>query len=362
MISSEVNPVLTSIVDYLKGDYSQKAPDNVGLWQYPGGSEYYTFLVKLNTNKDITPEDVHEIGIKSVKQNYEGIAKIKDKVGFEGSLDDFVHFLKTDKQFFPKTAEEIGEKLRSFIAGMDAKVDQYFLRKPKAPYGTERLDPSLEGSMTFGYYNAPTATEPRGIYYYNGSTPEKRSLLQAESLIYHELVPGHHFHSALQSENENLPKFRRESWVNAFGEGWAEYSAWLGKEMGLYKDPYDLCGRYLSDMFLSARLVVDTGMNHLKWPRTKAVEYILANSFFTPTQAFTESLRYSVDIPGQALGYKMGSIQMHDIRKRAEKELGDKFDIRKFHDAIMGSASMPFPILEKHIDWFIAKELGTTTE
>ena len=152
--------------------------------------------------------------------------------------------------------------------------------------------------MTFGYYNGPTATNPKGIYYYNGSTPEKRSLLQAESLIYHELVPGHHFHSALQSENESLPKFRRESWVNAFGEGWAEYSAWLGKEMGLYKDPYDLCGRYLSDMFLSARLVVDTGMNHLKWPRAKAAEYMLANSFFTPTQTFTESLRYSVDIPG----------------------------------------------------------------
>jgi len=361
-ISAQVNPSLSNIVDYLKGDYSQKAPDSVGLWQYPGGSEYYAFLVKLNTTKDITPGEVHEIGLQHVKLNYDGIAKIKDELGFEGSLDEFVHFLKTDKRFFPKTAEEIGEKLRSFIAGMDAKVDQYFLRKPKAPYGTERLDPSLEGSMTFGYYNGPTATNPRGIYYYNGSTPEKRSLIQSENLIYHELVPGHHFHSTLQSENESLPKFRRESWVNAFGEGWAEYSSWLGREMGLYQDPYDLCGRYLSDMFLSARLVVDTGMNHLKWPRTKAAEYMQANSFFTPTQVYTESLRYSVDIPGQALGYKMGSIQMHDIRKKVEKALGDKFDIRKFHDAVLGSASMPFPILEEHIHWFIEKELGSSKE
>jgi len=362
MISAEVNLSLTNIVNYLKGDYSQKAPDDVGLWQYPGGSEYYAYLVKLNTTKDITPEEVHEIGLKHVKLNYEGIAKIKDEVGFEGSLDEFVQFLKTDKRFFPKTAEEIGEKLRSFIAGMDAKVGQYFLCKPKAPYGTERLDPTLEGAMTFGYYNGPTATNPRGIYYYNGSTPEKRSLIQSENLIYHELVPGHHFHSSLQSENENLPKFRRESWVNAFGEGWAEYASWLGREMGLYQDPYELCGRYLSDMFLSARLVVDTGMNHHKWPRAKAAEYMKANSFFSPTQVYTETLRYSVDIPGQALGYKMGSIQMHDIRKRAEKELGDKFDIRKFHEAILGSGSMPFPILEKHVAQFIEKELGISIE
>ena len=358
-IAAEINPALESLVSYLEGDYAKNAPDQVGLWQYPGGLEYYTYLVKFYTTKDITPKEVHDIGLQHVKLSYEGIAKIKEEVGFEGSLDGFVHFLKTDKRFFPKTAEEIGDKLRSFIAGMDAKINQYFLRKPQAPYGTERLDSSLERTSTFGYYQGPTATNPRGIYYYNGSTPEERSLINSQTLIYHELVPGHHFHLALQSENEKLPEFRQVSGIGAFNEGWAVYASRLGKEMGLYKDPYDLCGLYLSDMTLSTRLVVDTGMNYFEWSRTKAAEYMTKNSFFTPTQIYTESFRYSAGgRPGQALAYKMGNIQMLELREKAEKALEDKFDIRKFHDAILGGGAMPFSILEKHIDWFIEKELA----
>jgi len=355
-ITSRINPALERLIGYLRGEYSEKAPDRVGLWQYPGGEEYYTYLVRLYTTRDYSPEEIHEIGIRNVRLNYDRIERVKNRIGFDGNLDEFIRFLKTDKRFFPATAEEIGDRLRSYIAGMDARIDQYFLRRPEAPFGTERLDPALEAAMTFGYYQPPTPTQPKGLYLYNGSTPEQRSLIQAESLIYHELVPGHHFQIALQSENENLPKFRRESFISAYSEGWAEYAAWLGREMGFYQDPYDLCGRYLGDMFLSARLVVDTGMNALKWPREKAAAYLEEASFFTPTQVETETLRYAVDLPGQALGYKMGSLMLADIRRKAEQALGDRFDIRRFHEAILGSGSMPFPILERHIDWFVEEE------
>ena len=209
--------------------------------------------------------------------------------------------------------------------------------------------------MTFGYYRSPTASNPKGIYYFNGSKLDERSLLIAEGLVYHELIPGHHFQIALQSENEELPNFRRETHQTAFSEGWAEYAAWLGLEMGLYKDPYDRCGLYLEDIFESARLVVDTGMNHFKWRRSRAVKFMKENTTYSDTQIHTESLRYC-RIPGQALGYKLGCIKMFELREKAEKALGDKFDIRKFHDALVGSGSMPLPLLERHIDRFIEKE------
>jgi len=357
-IDSEVNPALSRLVGYVKGAYSKKAVNHVGLWQYPGGSAYYDYLIKFYTTLNLTPEEIHDIGLRHIEINDEGIDKIRKSVGFKGSLAEFKHFLESDPRFFPKTAEEIGEKLQSFMGGMCEQINRYFLKKPKAQWAIERLAPELEESMTFGYTKSPTAADPRGIYYYNGSKPEERSLLQSESLIYHELIPGHHFQGSLQSENRNLPNFRRETHFCAYSEGWAEYAAWLGLEMGLYKNPYDLCGRYLSDTFLAARLVVDTGMNYFKWPRDEAVIFMKDNTTFSETQIYTESLRYSVGKPGQALAYKLGSIKMAELRKKAERALGAKFDIRKYHDAILGSGSMPLPILEKHIDWFINRELS----
>lgn len=213
--------------------------------------------------------------------------------------------------------------------------------------------------MTFGYYEAPSQSEPKGFYNYNGSNLEERSLIWAEGLIYHELVPGHHFHIASQSENESLPDFRRESFHSAFGEGWAEYASWLGLEMGLYQDPYSLYGKYMMDMFLSTRLVVDTGMNYLEWPHSRAVKFMKENLLESDTQIHSETLRYSVDMPGQALAYKLGSMKMFELREKAQKVLEKKFDIRKFHEAILGNGSMPLPILEWHIDWFLEKELTT---
>lgn len=357
-IHSGINPALKDLVDFIQSDYFQNAPESVGLWQYPGGSEYYRYLIRLHTTLDLSPEEIHQIGLKYVKENSEEIEKIRNSVGFEGNVTQFLHFLKTDSRFTSKSAEEIEGKLNLYVNAFNEKIDTLFLKMPKAPYGVKRLAPELEGAMTFGYYQDPSVIEPKGIYFYNGTDLSNASSIGAESLIYHELVPGHHFEFAFHQENETLPEFHRETWYSAFSEGWAEYAAYLGLESGLYQDPYSRCGKYLADSFFAARLVVDTGMNHFQWPRSRAVKFMQENLLESNAQIHTETLRYSTDIPGQALAYKLGCLKMLELRKKVEKSLGDKFEIKKFHQAVLGSGCMPFPVLERHIDRFIQNELN----
>jgi uncharacterized protein (DUF885 family) len=213
----------------------------------------------------------------------------------------------------------------------------------------ERLNPAYEPSMTFGYYQVPTASDATGRYLYNGSKLNERNLLFAPALMAHELVPGHHFQLARQLENESIPLFRRKRFDTAYVEGWGEYAAFLGNEMGLYDDPYDRYGRLMMDMLLSTRLVVDTGMNALGWPRERAMAFMKENTLLSDTEIATETLRYSVDIPAQALAYKIGSLRMIELRRRAERELGARFDVRAFHEWLIGSGSMPLPVLEEHV-------------
>jgi uncharacterized protein (DUF885 family) len=191
---------------------------------------------------------------------------------------------------------------------------------------------------------------------FNGSKLDERSMLSAATLIYHELIPGHHFQISLQLENASLPPFRKASYPTAFVEGWAMYSSGLAEEMGGYADPYDLAGWIAQDLFLSSRLVVDTGMGALGWTRQQAIDYMKENTFESDTQIGTETLRYAVDIPAQALAYKMGSSEIWDLRRKAERELGAKFDVRRFHDAVLGSGAMPMTVLRKHVDWWIDQE------
>ena len=210
--------------------------------------------------------------------------------------------------------------------------------------------------MTFGYYDPPKPDEPSGRYRFNGSRLGERSLLTAAPLIYHELVPGHHFQVALQRENAELPPLRRESFPTAFVEGWAEYASDLAGEMGLYREPYDRYGRLAMDMFLSARLVVDTGMNALGWSLEDARRFLREHVLESETQIATETLRYSVDLPAQALAYKLGSARIRELRRRAEAELGPAFDVRRFHDAVLAPGALPLPVLEESIAGWIAAE------
>ena len=358
VITSRINPALEKLAAFIQGDYLKHAPETVGLWQYPQGKEYYRYLVKFNTSLDLTPEQVHEIGLKEIEKLRKKLDEIAKELKFAGDVDAFVHFLKIDPRFTPKSPEEIGKRLTSFKEQAEVKLPFFFSTLAKAPCGVKRLALVLEASMTYGYYQTPLASDPRGYYLYNASSLEKKNILNAASaaLALHELLPGHHFQIAVQAENDKLPILRREYFLSAYAEGWGEYAAQLGFEMGIYKDPYERCGRIMQDLFMSVRLVVDTGMNYMQWPREKAKQLMKKYLLTSDVEIASETLRYSTGIPGQALGYKIGSLKMLELRKKAQEVLGKKFDIRKFHNALLGSGTLPLFLLEKHVEHFIRKQ------
>ena len=358
IIDTQINPALEELAVYLEGDYLAQAPEGVGISQYAGGEEAYRYLVRLHTTMDVTPEEVHGIGLEMVREIQEQMGAIQAEVGFEGTRGEFHDFLKSDESFYPENPDEVAERLQSAADAFFARADDYFLVRPEAPFGVKRLDPALEGSQTYGYYSPPTPTEPTGYYNYNGSNLNERSWLNLEGVSYHELFPGHHFHIARQFENDALPDIRRNSMQTAFTEGWGSYSSFLGLEAGMYEDPYSRYGMYMLEIFLATRLVVDPGMNYLGWSLAQGRDFMRESTLESETQIATESLRYSTDMPGQALGYQMGKRKFLELRAKAEHELGGSFDIRRFHEAIIGPGSMPMTVLEKHIDWFIEQERG----
>jgi len=356
IINKEIQASFDKFIAYLSGPYREKAPETVGLSQYPNGKACYKYWVRYYTTLELSPEEIHARGIEAVGLLNEKIDGIQAQMKFNGSRTLFRDWLKTDPRFFATSPEEIGEKLMNYITRLEPQVDRFFSMQPTAPYGVERLPAALEGSMTFGYYQWPTVANPKGHYLYNGSNLKDRSLLTAASLIYHELVPGHHFQIATQYEIEGISDFRRDSFHTAYTEGWAEYASGLAWEMDGYDTLEDQLGRYFSEMFFAVRLVVDTGMNALGWSREKAMAFMAENLLESDLQIQTESLRYSVPIPGQALAYRIGAEKIRELRARAQSTLGDRFDIRKFHRAVLENGSLPLSVLEQRIDWFIETE------
>ena len=337
-------------------DYQAKAPEAVGLSQYPGGEGYYRLLVKYHTTMEVTPEALHELGKQRLAEIEATLAAIRAELGFTGTQEEFHQKLRTDPQFFAKTPAEVEDRFKTYIARIEPLLPQYFRRMPKAPYGVKRLDPAVEPAMTFGYYQAPTPDENIGLYRYNGSRLDQRPQIWAGPLIYHELVPGHHFHLALQSENEGLPAFRRDYLSSsAFNEGWGNYGARLAAEMGLLSDPYDRYGAALFDAFITTRLVVDTGMNLKGWSLEEGRQFMAAHTFQSAAEIASESLRYSADLNGQALAYKAGLEKLLELREKVKTRAGDRFDIRDFHDAVLGSGALPMAVLEKHLDWYFSQ-------
>lgn len=354
-VRRRIHPALEGLAAYLDGDYRRQAPETVGLWQYPGGEGCYRSRVRQLTSLDVPPERVHEIGLAEMARIDAQMSELRRSLGFTGTRADFHQALRDDPRFRPDGARAIGDRLRGYVAEIEPRIDELFRLIPQAPYDVARLDPSLEGGMTYGYYRPPTGADPRGLYFYNGSQPDKRSLIWAQALIYHELVPGHHFQIALQQENASLHPLRRQSFPTAFIEGWAEYASSLGEELGLYDDPYDLYGRYAHEMFLAVRLVVDTGMHRFRWSRQRAMETMAEHTLESNVQIATETLRYGVDMPAQALAYKLGAIEIWRLRREAEAALGEAFDLRDFHAAVLGSGAMPLTVLAGHVDHFIAE-------
>ena len=353
-ITGAVGPAFERLATYVDGPYRSRATEEVGVARYPDGDEYYRFLVRQHTGLELTPQQIHEIGLAEVSRLERELDDVRRQTGFDGSLAEFRTFLKTDRRFFPTAPEQMREALLSAARRIEPVIDQWFMRRPKAPYGVRRLAPALEPVMTYGFYQRPTPQDPGGYYMFNGSKLDERSMLNAAALSYHELVPGHHFQVALTQENPRLSEFRKRAAYTAFLEGWGEYASDLAGEMGMYVDPYDRAGRLSMDLFLSTRLVVDTGMNALGWSRERAMDYMRAHTFESETQIGTETLRYSADLPGQALAYKMGSRTIRALRERMRERLGDRFDVRRFHDAVLMHGSMPLGVLEQHVERVMA--------
>jgi uncharacterized protein (DUF885 family) len=352
-IESEINPALKVLVDYISGDYAKKAPGKVGLGQYRGGEEFYRFLIHAYTTLDMSPKEIHQLGLAVVQHDEEQMAALRKKMGYKGTAAEFRDFLLTDPRFIAKSPEELRDRLLSYVQRIEPKVGSYFLHTPKAKYTTERLPSALESAYTFGMYVEPSSGQSVGIYYFNGSHLEARPLFKAGPLITHELIPGHHFQLNLAAENHSIPPFRRYAPFPAYSEGWADYSSQLASEMGAYADDYDHYALLAQNVHQSLRLVVDTGFHSLGWTLEQAKKYMREHELESDVQIQTEASRYSMGEPAQALAYKLGSNEMLRLRAKAQEELGKNFDIREFHEWILGSGPLPLEILEKHVDWCI---------
>jgi uncharacterized protein (DUF885 family) len=354
-IEKEVNPAITDFANYLEGPYARLAPTTAGISQYPGGRAYYEALVKYHTTLDLPLEKIHQIGLDEVKRISAEMDVVQKSLGFTGTAQQFRESLKKNPRTVARNADETRDRLNAYLRRIEPEMLTYFKRMPKAPYAVKRLQPELEGSQTFGYYQQPTADDPTGYYMFNGSSPQDRSMVGAGDLIYHEILPGHHFQGSLVLEGD-LPAFRKQFGSDGYGEGWGEYASEFAGDMGMYRDPYDHYGRLLGEMMMAVRLVVDTGMNNMGWSREKAAQLMRVNTALSDREIFTEILRYSVDIPGQALAYHLGQMEFVRLREKAKRELGSKFDIREFHEAVLGPGSVPLTVLAKHIDWWIAEQ------
>lgn len=357
-IAERIEPAFARLAAMLGSDYEERAPETVGLMRYPGGPEAYRRAIRQQTGYDYSPEELHELGLQRVAALGAEMEAIRRELGFEGTQAEFHRMLRTNPRFVADSPQDVEDRYNQHVSRIEPLIGEYFSVLPEAPYGVRRLDPAQEPGQTFGYYQMPTEAEPIGLYRYNGSSLEDRSLIGAASLIFHELVPGHHFQMALQVENDDLPDIRKHSYNAAFIEGWAEYAAELGDEMGLFADPYDRYGRLAMKSFLASRLVVDTGLNALGWSLEDAREYMLANSMMSETEIASELLRYSTDLPGQALAYNTGFNKMLDLRAKAEAQLGEEFEIRAFHRTVLEQGALPMNVLEEHVDWFIAEALA----
>ncbi|MBP0452278.1 DUF885 domain-containing protein [Kitasatospora sp. RG8] len=333
----------------------REAPQAVGWARYEGGEEAYREFVRTHSGGDTPPERLHELGREQCRELAERMREVRAALGFPGAEDGFHERLRTEPRLYARTPEEVEARYRAHLDRLAPLLPQWFAVLPAAPYGLARLDPALEAGMTFGYYEPPTPASPVGRYRYNGSDLERRSLLGSASLIYHELAPGHHFHLARQAENRGLPQLRREvAGFGAFNEGWAEYAAGLGWEAGLYDDPWDAYGRLAQERFTAQRLVVDTGLNLGTMSLAQAREFMRANTTEADRQIDSDLLRYATDLPGQALSYRAGFLEFGRLRARAEAGPGAGFDVRAFHEAVLGGGGLPFPALRRRV----ARELG----
>ncbi len=355
-IADAVVPAYRRFLEFMTKEYVPGARATLGADALPNGTDYYTFLVRRFTTLDLTPDQIHQVGLDQVKSIRQDMDRAIERAGFKGTFQAFLTFLRTDARFYPKTADELLKDAAYIAKRMDGKLPSLFGRLPRQPYGVVAVPDYLAPKYTAGRYNDnPIDGIEPGYYWVNTYALDTRPLYNLEALTLHESVPGHHLQIALAKEMERLPPFRRFVYVSAFGEGWGLYSEWLGLEAGFYADPYSDFGRLTYAMWRAARLVVDTGLHTKGWTRQQAIDYLASNTALSIHECTTETDRY-ISWPGQALSYKIGELKIRELRRKAEQALGGRFDVRRFHDAVLGEGSVPLPILERVIDDFISTE------
>ena len=354
-IRNGVVPGYKSLLDFFLTEYKPKARKTLGASELPNGRKFYEHLVRQFSTLNLSSEEVHQTGLREVERIQKEMYEIIKKVGFKGDFAAFLKFLRTDPRFYPKTAEDLLKEASYIAKRMDAKLPSLFKTMPRLPYGVEPVPAEIAPKYTAGRYVNPAegSTEP-GYYWVNTYKLDSRTLYTLEALTLHEAVPGHHFQTALAAELKDLPEFRRFTYLSAFGEGWGLYSEYLGREAGFYTDPYSDFGRLTYEMWRACRLVVDTGLHAKGWTREQALEYLGSHTALSLLEVQTETDRY-ISWPGQALAYKIGELKIRELRKKAETELGTKFNVREFHDAVLLNGSVSLPILERLINEYIAR-------
>ena len=357
VISEDVIPAYYKFRDFFIDEYLPASRTTIGVSDLPNGKAWYENLARYHTSTELMPDEIHQIGLSEVKRIRTEMNKIIERVGWEGTFDEFLNFLRTDPQFYFETGEELLQAYLATSKKLDPKIVPLFKVLPRMPYGIKPIPIESAPDTTTAYYMRPSADGSRaGYYYVNLYKPEVRPKYEIEVLSVHEAVPGHHLQIALAMEIENIPNFRKYSGYTAYVEGWGLYSESLGYDMGLYQDPYSEFGALTYDMWRAVRLVVDTGMHYKGWSREQAIEFFKENAAKTEQDIINEVDRYLI-MPGQALAYKIGQLKIMELKKKSKESLGEKYDIKEFHHVILGEGALPLDILEEKVDQYIENNL-----
>lgn len=355
-IAEAVIPALARVKAYLEGPYAKAARKSDGISEVPEGGAYYAALIKYFVTLPLSADDIHQTGLKEVARIRKEMDGVIAETGFKGAFPEFLAYLRTDPKFYARTPDELLKEARDISKRIDHELPRFFGTLPRRPYGVVPVPAALAPHYTIGRYNAgsPDGTTA-GEYWVNTTKLETRPLYALPALTLHEAVPGHHLQIALTQELPEAPDFREDLYIVVFGEGWALYAEKLGREMGIYRTPYEEFGRLSYEMWRAARLVVDTGIHAKGWSRQKAIDFLAGNTALALHEVETEVDRY-ISWPGQALGYKPGEMKIVELRAKAEKALGPRFEIRRFHDAVLANGSLTLALLETEVDRFIAAE------
>ncbi len=356
-IETRIVPTYARLLNYVSDDYLSASRDTIGLYAVPGGREWYEYLVRVQTTTDLTPEEIHQVGLDEVARIHGEMQKVMDELGFEGDLNEFFEFAATDRQFFYDTREELIQGFYDMADEIAEANKALFAVFPKTDYEIRAYEAYREKTMSRGSYQAGTPDGSRkGIFYANAYNVGVRTKWNMKSLFLHEAIPGHHYQIMLQRENETLPQFRRFGGITAYSEGWGLYSESLGTELGVYDNPMDYFGALSDELWRSIRLVTDTGIHAKGWTRQEVLDYMQANSAASETRRVQEAERFMA-IPGQALAYKIGQLKIREIRSKAEARLGDDFDVKAFHTEVLKDGALPLSMLEAKIDRWVEAQL-----